>query len=82
MACHSNGADLRGDGSSEELSKVFPRQEIDAGLWHWRKARQLVWDVPEHINVLECQGALMMIRWRARSLSRQQRVFLHLLDSM
>ncbi|CAK0811641.1 unnamed protein product, partial [Prorocentrum cordatum] len=82
MACHSNGADLRGDGSSEEFNKVFPRQEIDAGLWQWRKARQLVWDVPEHINVLECQGALMMIRWRARSLGRQQRVFLHLLDSM
>ncbi|CAK0789757.1 unnamed protein product [Prorocentrum cordatum] len=82
MACHSNGADLRGDGSSAELSKVFPRQEIDAGLWQWREAGQLAWDVPEHINVLECQGALMMIRWRARSLGRQQRVFLHLLDSM
>ena len=31
---------------------------------------------------MECQGALMMIRWRARSAGRQQRVFLHLLDSM
>ena len=82
MACHNNGADIRCDGNSEALGKVFPRQEIDAGIWQWRKARQLVWDAAEHINVLECQGALMMIRWRARSAGRQRRVFLHLLDSM
>eukprot|EP00959_Pyramimonas_sp_CCMP1952_P246709 5156398-Pyramimonas_sp.AAC.1 len=62
MACHSNGADLCTDGSCEEL-----------GIWQWRKARQLNWNVPEHANVLECQGALIMIRWRAGSLARQQR---------
>ncbi|CAK0851484.1 unnamed protein product, partial [Prorocentrum cordatum] len=82
MACHNNGADIRTDGASEALGKIFPRQEIDSGFWRWRKARQLVWDAAEHINVLECQGALMMIRWRARSVRRHQCVFLHLLDSM
>ncbi|CAK0886883.1 unnamed protein product, partial [Prorocentrum cordatum] len=82
MACHNNGADIRTDGASEALGKIFPRQEIDSGIWRWRKARQLVWDAAEHINVLECQGALMMIRWRARSVRRHQCVFLHLLDSM
>eukprot|EP00959_Pyramimonas_sp_CCMP1952_P406010 8509079-Pyramimonas_sp.AAC.1 len=50
MACHSNGADLRADGSSEELGKVYPRQEMDAGIWQRRTARQLIWDAPEHIN--------------------------------
>ncbi|CAK0795565.1 unnamed protein product [Prorocentrum cordatum] len=82
MACHNNGADIRTDGAPEALGKIFPRQEIDSGIWRWRKARQLVWDAAEHINVLECQGALMMIRWRARSVRRHQCVFLHLLDSM
>ncbi|CAK0903184.1 unnamed protein product [Prorocentrum cordatum] len=70
MACHNNGADIRTDGASEALGKIFPRQEIDSG-------RHLA-----HINVLGCQGALMMIRWRARSVRRHQCVFLHLLDSM
>ncbi|CAK0855058.1 unnamed protein product [Prorocentrum cordatum] len=82
MACHNNGADIRTDGASEALGNISPRQEIDSGIWQWRKARQLVWDAAEHINVLECQGALMMIRWRGRSVRRHQCVFLHLLDSM
>ncbi|CAK0879152.1 unnamed protein product [Prorocentrum cordatum] len=47
MACHSNGADLRADGSSEELGKVYPRQEMDAGIWQRRTARQLIWDLPQ-----------------------------------
>eukprot|EP00959_Pyramimonas_sp_CCMP1952_P364114 7625108-Pyramimonas_sp.AAC.1 len=82
MACHNNGADKRADGSSEGLGKIFPRQDIDAGIWPWRKAGQLVWDVPEHINVLECQGAPTMIRWCARSLGREQRVVLYLPGGM
>ncbi|CAK0820073.1 unnamed protein product, partial [Prorocentrum cordatum] len=31
MACHNNGADIRTDGASEALGKIFPRQEIDSG---------------------------------------------------
>ncbi|CAK0847024.1 unnamed protein product, partial [Prorocentrum cordatum] len=50
MACHNNGADIRTDGASEALGKIFPRQEIDSGIWRWRKARQLVRDAAEHIN--------------------------------
>eukprot|EP00959_Pyramimonas_sp_CCMP1952_P447561 9371422-Pyramimonas_sp.AAC.1 len=69
MTCRGDGANLRCGKGSEELSKR-------------RKARELVWDLPEHIHVLEWQGALTMIRWSAQALGRQQRVFLHLLDSM
>ena len=83
LACHHNGADLRVDANSEALGKAFPRQEVSADYWVWRTARQLQWLEPGlHINVLECEAALMALRWRARSVSRQGRVFLHLLDSM
>ncbi|CAK0793447.1 unnamed protein product [Prorocentrum cordatum] len=83
MTCHHSGADLRVDTDAEAYGKMFPRQEIDAGIWKWKVARQLVWqDQAKHINVLECEAALMALRWRARSVSRQMCVFLHLLDSM
>ncbi|CAK0849798.1 unnamed protein product [Prorocentrum cordatum] len=72
MTCHHSGTDLR-----------VPRREIDAGIWKWKVARQLAWqDQTKHINVLECEAALMALRWRARSVLRQMCVFLHLLDSM
>ena len=83
LACHHNGADLRVDANSEVVGKIFPRQEVDAGNWVWKTARQLVWlDDGPHINVLECEAALMALRWRARAVCRQRRAFLHLLDSM
>ena len=83
MTCHHNGADLRVDANTEALGKIFPRQEIDADLWQWKMARQMVWhDANPHINVLECESALMALRWRARAVPRLFRVFLHLLDSM
>ncbi|CAK0909482.1 unnamed protein product, partial [Prorocentrum cordatum] len=78
MTCHHSGADLRVDTDAETYGKMFPRQEIDAGIWKWKVARQLVWqDQAKHINVLECEAALMALRWRARSVSRQMCVFLH-----
>jgi len=81
--CNHSGADLRVDANSEALGKVFPRQEVDAELWLWQTARQLVWhEKGPHINVLECEAALMTLRWRARAIARHNRVFLHLLDSM
>ncbi|CAK0845909.1 unnamed protein product, partial [Prorocentrum cordatum] len=83
MTRHHSGADLRVDTDAETHGKMFPRQEIDAGIWKWKVARQLVWQDPaKHINVLECEAALMALRWRARSVSQQMCVFLHLLDSM
>ncbi|CAK0873159.1 unnamed protein product, partial [Prorocentrum cordatum] len=52
-ACHRNGADLRVDTNSEILGNTFPRQEVDAGIWSWRTARQLVLqDSQPHIDVL------------------------------
>ncbi|CAK0820063.1 unnamed protein product [Prorocentrum cordatum] len=61
--------------------KMFPRREIDAGIWKWKVAHQLVWqDQAKHINVLECEAAPMALRWRARSVSRQMCVLLPLLD--
>ncbi|CAK0909647.1 unnamed protein product [Prorocentrum cordatum] len=41
-ACHHNGADLRVDTKSEVLGNIFPRQEVDTGIWSWRTARQSV----------------------------------------
>ncbi|CAK0798723.1 unnamed protein product, partial [Prorocentrum cordatum] len=83
ITCHHSGADLRVDTDAETYGKMFPRQEIDAGIWKWKVARQLVWqDQAKHINVLECEAALMALRWRARSASRQMCVFLHLLDAV
>ncbi|CAK0869098.1 unnamed protein product [Prorocentrum cordatum] len=83
MTCHHSGADLRVDTDAVTHGKMFPRQEIDAGSWKWKVARQLVWqDQAKHINALECEAALMALRWRARSVSRQMCVFPHLLDSM
>ncbi|CAK0832761.1 unnamed protein product [Prorocentrum cordatum] len=82
MTCHHSGADLRVDTDAETHGKMSPRPEIDAGIWKWKVARQLVWqDQAKHINMLECEAALMARRWRARSVSRQMCVFLHLLDS-
>ena len=83
MACHHSGADLRVDANSEIMGNMSPRQEVDANLWNWKSARLLAWhERGPHINILECEAALMTLRWRARAVSQHNRVFLHLLDSM
>ena len=67
MARHHNGADLKTDGASEALGKIFPRQEIDAEYWKWRRSSRVFWGAggKDHINVLECKGALKL-HWSLR----------------
>ncbi|CAK0908265.1 unnamed protein product [Prorocentrum cordatum] len=79
--CHADVLLAELEQRSKGCSRPFlEHQRISAGIWKWKVARQLVWqDQAKHVNVLECEAAL---RWRARSVSRQMCVFLHLLDSM
>jgi hypothetical protein len=78
---HRGGLILCESGQSRMRSKPLA-EKFDAKQWTWRPVISCKWSLPgEHINALESRALLLTLRWRARSVARFSKRFLHLTDS-
>ncbi|CAK0788959.1 unnamed protein product [Prorocentrum cordatum] len=79
-ARHRNGADLKAEGIQKFLPKRSPGRSLTPSSCSGERQGSWRGGAAQHINVLECQGALMAMQWRARSVARQQRAGSRLVD--
>ena len=79
--------DHRGDLILQEAgqTRVARRplaESFNAKQWKWRAVISCRWALQhEHINALEARALLLTLRWRARSVARFSKRFLHLLTA-
>ncbi|CAK0846251.1 unnamed protein product, partial [Prorocentrum cordatum] len=79
MTCRHSGAGLRVVADAGRLARCSDGMRSALAFGSGGRTPARLQDQAKHIDVFECEAAL---RWRARSVSRQMCVFLHLLDSM
>ena len=78
---HRGGLILCESGQSRMRSRPLA-EKFDAKQWTWKPVISCKWSLPgEHINALESRALLLTLRWRARSVARFSKRFLHLTDS-
>ena len=78
---HRGGLILQEAGQTRVARRPLA-ERFDAKQWKWRAVISCKWAVQdEHINALEARALLLTLRWRARSVARFSKRFLHLTDS-
>ena len=78
---HRGGLILQEAGQTRLAHRPLA-QNFDAKQWNWRAVISCKWALQhEHINALEARALLLTLRWRARSVARFSKRFLHLTDS-
>ena len=74
----------RGGEIRRESGPVATRcliQPVDPRQWTWKTVLSHRWKHEEHINMLEAQEYLIMLKWRTRQTKCLKTRFVHLLDS-
>ena len=74
----------RGGEIRRESGPVATRcliQPVDPRQWTWRTMLSHTWKHEAHINLLEAQEYLIMLKWRTRQKQCLKTRFIHLLDS-
>ena len=57
-------------------------QQLDARQWNWRTVISCQWEIEgDSMPALETRAVLLTLQWRARSVARLKRKFIHLSDS-
>ena len=72
------GADVRLLMSVNEESHEWP---YPAYRWYWQEKLSYPWKQEDHINELELQAFIVMVRRRVRKASRHHSRYLHIVDS-
>lgn len=72
------GADVRLLMSVNEESHEWP---YPAYRWYWQEKLSYPWKQEDHINELELQAFIVMVRRRVRKASRHRSRYLHIVDS-
>ena len=74
------GNDIRSTGLFG-IPTRWPRNEINAGWWHWRRVTDGPWEHKDHINALELRLDFLALRWRLRVAANVGTRALQLIDS-
>ena len=74
------GNDIRSTGIFGTPTR-WPRNEINAEWWNWRRVTDGAWQHHDHINELELRSDFLALRWRLRVAANVGTRALQLMDS-
>ena len=77
----SRGSDIRLSTGLPFRPRAWPRVAVPASLWNWKVLRSFPFRRPQHINELELQALVELLKWRGRCASLINSRFLVLVDS-
>ena len=77
----SRGSDIRLDTGVPFVARAWPRVTVDPQRWRWQTCRAWEFKKPQHINELELQALVGLMKWRGRRLDSFGKRFLVLVDS-
>ena len=64
----SRGSDIRLDTGVPFVARAWPRVTVDPQRWRWQTCRAWEFKKPQHINELELQALVGLMKWRGRRL--------------
>ena len=76
------GNEIRLEAGPRRMLQKPSWQQVDARQWTWQTVISCVWQIEgESMPSLEARAVLLTLQWRARSVARLGKKFLHLSDS-
>ena len=81
LQVNQTGSDVR-LLTGEPMSRRGAHGSLRAWWWQWKNLFKVRWIAPSHINYLEMKMILLTLLWKLRDVSRLNKRWLHLEDSM